>query len=81
MRPNPYPLMGDRLDVAVEGDDLGLNPDLLHKLPGERLGERLADLDPAAGQTEMADQRRSRPAHDENPALSKHRRRDREDRV
>ena len=75
------PLMRDRFDMPVEGDDLGLNPDLFHKLPGDRGGERLADLDPAAGEAEMADQRRARPAHDEDPALPKHRRRDREDRA
>ena len=44
--------------------------------PRDRGGERLADLDDAAGQAEMAKQRRSRPA-----AVSKHRRRDREDRA
>ena len=48
---NPLPLRDDRLDMPVEGDDLGLDPDLFLKLPRESLGERLADLDPAARQS------------------------------
>jgi hypothetical protein len=71
--------MGDRFDVPVEGDDFRLDADLLHKLAGESGGERLADLDPAAGQAEMSDQRRPSATDDEDPAFSKHRRRNRED--
>ena len=77
MRANPIPLMRDRLDMPVEGDDFGLDADLFHEFPGERGGESLAHLDPAAGQAEMADERRARPAYYEDPRISKHRRRDR----
>src|SRR6202042_2407326 len=77
----PVPLGDDRLDVPVEGYDLRLDADLFLEFPGERDGHRLADLDDAAGQAEMAEQRGSRPAHDQHPALSEHRRGDREDRA
>ena len=73
------PFVENRLHMPVKGDDFGLDSDLFHEFPGERGGERLADLDPAARQAEMAKQRRSRPADDERPAVPKHRRRDRED--
>jgi hypothetical protein len=66
--------------MPVEGDDLGLDANLFHEFPGER-GHCLADFDAPAGQAEMAEQRRPRPAHDEDPRLSKHRRRNREDRA
>jgi hypothetical protein len=66
--------------MPVEGDDLGLDANFFHEFPGER-GHCLADFDAPAGQAEMAEQRRPRPAHDEDPRLSKHRRRNREDRA
>jgi hypothetical protein len=66
--------------MPVEGDDLGLDANLFHEFPGER-GHCLADFDAPAGQAEMAEQRRPRPAHDEDPRLSKHRRRNRDDRA
>ena len=81
MSQNPVPLRDDRLDMPVEGDDFGLDADFFHEFPGERGGHRLADFDAAARQAEMAEQRRPRPAHDEHPAVSKHRRRNREDRA
>ena len=79
MGADSVPLVENRLDMPVKGDDFGLDSDLFHEFPGERRGHRLADFDAAAGQAEMADQRRPRPADDERPAASKHRRRDRED--
>ena len=66
--------------MPVEGDDLGLDANFFHEFPGER-GHCLADFDAPAGQAEMAEQRRPRSAHEEHPALSKHRRRNREDRA
>jgi hypothetical protein len=77
MGANPVPLWDDRLDMPVEGDDLGLDSDLFHELPGKRGGHRLADFDAAAGKAEIAKQRRPRPAYNEDPPLSKHRRRHR----
>ena len=65
--------------MAVKGDDFGLDSDLFHEFAGERGGERLPHLDPAAGQAEMAKQWRPRPADDQRPAFPKHRRGDRED--
>jgi hypothetical protein len=50
----------------LKGDDLRLDANLFHKLAGERGGERFADFDDAAGQAEMAEQGRPRPAHDED---------------
>ena len=64
--------------MPVEGDDLGLDANFFHEFPGER-GHCLADFDAPAGQAEMAEQRRPRSAHEEHPALSKHRSRNRED--
>ena len=52
MRPNPIALVDDRLDMPIEGDDLRLDADLFHELPGERGGKRLGRLDDAAGQAE-----------------------------
>ena len=75
------PFVENRLHMPVKGDDFGFDSDLFHEFPGERGGERLPDLDPAARQAEMAKQRRARPADDERPAVSKHRRRHREDRA
>jgi hypothetical protein len=42
MRPNPVPLMVDRFDMPVEGDDLGLDANLLQEFAGERGGIRLS---------------------------------------
>jgi hypothetical protein len=81
MRLYSVPFVDNRLHMPVEGDDLRFDADLFHKLPGERGGERLADLNDAAGQAEMAEQRRPRAADDKRPAAPKHRRRDREDRA
>ena len=81
MSPNPVPLRDDRLDMLVEGDDFGVDADFFDELPGQRGGHRLADFDAAARQAEMAEQRRPRPAHDEDTAVSKDRRRNREDRA
>ena len=81
MRSYSVPFVENRLHMAVKGDDFGLDSDLFHEFAGERGGERLPDLDPAAGQAEMAKQRRSRPADDERAAVSKHRRRNGEDRA
>ena len=64
MHPNPITLMSDRLDVPVEGDDLGLDADLFHKFAGDRGGERLAQFDHATGKAEMANQRRAGAADD-----------------
>jgi hypothetical protein len=72
MRSYSVPFVENRLHMAVEGEDFGLNSDLFHKLPSERVGERLANLDRAARQAEMAKQRRARPADDERPAVPKH---------
>lgn len=74
-------LMGDRLQVAVEADDFGIDADLLHKLAGDSLSERLADFDHAARKTEMPDQRRPRPPDDQDPPVPEHRRRYGEDRA
>ena len=81
MHPYSVPFVVNRLHMAVKGDDFGLDSDLFHEFPGECGGERLPDFDPAAGQAEMAKQRRLRPADDERPAFPKHRRRDCEDRA
>ena len=81
MRSYSAPFVDNRLHMAVKGDDFGFDSDFFHELSGERGGGRLADLDPAAGQAEMAEQRRPRPADDERPRLPKHRRRHREDRA
>src|ERR1700683_4326233 len=81
MRSYSVPFVENRLHMPVKGDDFGFDSDLFHQLPGKRGGERLPDLDPAARQTEMAQQRRARPADDQRPAFPKHRRRNREDRA
>ncbi len=81
MHPNPITLMSDRLDVPVEGDDLGLDADLFHKFAGDRDSERLAQFDHATGKAEMANQGRASAADDQDPLSSKHRRRHREDRA
>src|ERR1700689_3310754 len=81
MRSYSVPFVENRLHMPVKGDDFGFDSDLFHQLPGKRGGERLPDLDPAARQTEMALQRRARPADDQRPAFPKHRRRNREDRA
>src|ERR1700722_2534563 len=79
MRSYSCPFGKNRLHMAVKSDDFGFDSDLFHEFPGERGGERLSHFDPAAWQTEMAQQRRPRAADDERPPTSKHRRRDRED--
>src|SRR3984957_5202190 len=79
MRSYSCPFGKNRLHMAVKSDDFGFDSDLFHEFPGERGGERLSHFDPAAWQTEMAQQRRPRAADDERPAVSKHRRRDRKD--
>ena len=81
MRSYSVPFTVNRLDMAVKADDFGFDSDFFHEFPGESGGERLANLDPAARQTEMADQRRLRPAYDEHPALPEHRRRHGENRT
>jgi hypothetical protein len=81
MRSYSVPFVENRLDMPVEGEDFGFDSDFFHELTGERGGERLADLDPAARQAEMAKQGRARPADDERPALSKHGSRHRKDRA
>ena len=68
MRPYSAPFGDDRLHMPVEGDDFRLDSDLFHEFARERGGQRLADFDAAAGQAEMADERRPRPADDERPA-------------
>jgi hypothetical protein len=73
--------VGDRVKMAVEADDFGADADLLHKLASDRFSEGLADFDHAAGQAEMADERRSRPPNDQNPAVSEYRCRYGEDRA
>src|SRR4029077_17031515 len=79
MRPYSAPFVENRLHMPVEGDDFGLDSDLFHEFASERDRERLAHFDPTARQAEMTEQRRSRPADDERAAVSKDRRRDRED--
>ena len=79
MRLYSGPFGENRLHMPVKGEDFGFDSDLFHEFPGECGGERLAHFDPAARQTEMAQQRRSRATDDERPAVSKHRRRNRED--
>ncbi len=81
MRAYSLPFAENRLHMPVEGNDFGFDSDLFHELAGERGGERLARLDPSAGEREMAEERRSRPANDERLAVPEHRRRNREDRA
>jgi hypothetical protein len=75
---NSAPLGEIASTCPVKGDDFGLDANFFHELPAER-GHCLADFDAPAGRAEMAEQRRPRSAHDEHPALSKHRSRNRED--
>jgi hypothetical protein len=79
MRPYSVPLVDNRLHMPVKGYDFGLDANLFHEFPRDRGRHRLSDFDDAAGQAEMAEQRRSRPPDDERPALPKRRRRDRKD--
>ncbi len=81
MRPYSVAFVENRLHMPVKGEDFGFDSDLFHEFASKRDGKRLPHLDPPAGEREMADERRSRPADDENPAVSKHRRRDRENRA
>jgi hypothetical protein len=58
MRSYSAPFTDNRLHMPVEGDDFGFDANFFHEFPGERGGERLADLDDATRQAEMAEERR-----------------------
>ena len=72
-----FPSRSMAFDKAVEGDDVRLDADLFSELALDRLLERLAELDHAAGQGKAAVHGLARPAADEDPGVSKHRCRDR----
>src|SRR6185437_7653521 len=54
MRAHPLALALDRLDMAHEADEVGLDADLFGEFARRRLLQRLADLDRATGQRERA---------------------------
>src|SRR5271165_4216116 len=54
-------------DKAVEGNDVRLDTDLFSELALDRLLERLAELDHAAGQGKAAIHRLARPSADQHP--------------
>jgi hypothetical protein len=66
MGTHSVPLGDDRLDMTIEGDDFGLDANFFDEFPSERGGHCLADFDAPAGQAEMAEQWRPRPADDEH---------------
>jgi hypothetical protein len=71
----------DRFDMVVEGDDFGLDADLLVKLPQCGFAQGLADFHDPAGQGIEAEQRRPRAPRDERAPLTKYSQRHRKDRT
>src|SRR5271157_2283260 len=76
VRAHAAPLALNCVDKAVEGDDVRFDAHLFPELACDGLLKRLAELDHAAGQGKAAVHRLARPAADEAPPVSKHRRRD-----
>jgi hypothetical protein len=81
MRAHAPIIPDDRLDMIVEGQNLGLEADFLAEFSQRRLMQGLADFDDAARQRIEPEQWRTRPARDQHAVRAKDRRRDGKDRA